>query len=494
MNILQRIKTAAGILSGRTKAVKVGAALHDAAEKGRRLKHWSPTDADINSILSSSGADLLKRARDLTSSNPYAANAKEEFAAALIGTGIRPSSKLEDPDDRKELHELWEEWCLEADSEGQTSFYGIQQIAGGALFDAGEMFVRLRPRRPSDNLSVPLQLQLLESEYLDRAYTLGLSNGHQIKSGIEFNRIGRRVAYHFWREHPGDSLSVFRSGDRVRVPAEDVIHVYAVDRPGQIRGMPRLVPGMVRLYLLDQYDDAELDRKKVAALMAVFITSSDDFGEGNPLANETADVDEAGIANLDLEPGSVITLDPGEEVTVNNPADVGGSYEDFQYRNLLAIGAAVGVPYHILTGDVHRANYSSLRADLVKFRRKITMIQAKTVCFQLCRVVWNRWLEQAVLSGRLDMDDQATARRVTWIPPKWEWVDPLKDRKAEQLALQMGVKSRSAVIVEEGGDPEAVDQEIAADQKRAEKYGLHFETAADDMEPEEEDERKQETA
>jgi capsid protein len=29
---------------------------------------------------------------------------------------------------------------------------------------------------------------------------------------------------------------------------------------------------MVRLWLLDQYDDAELDRKKVAAMFAGFVT------------------------------------------------------------------------------------------------------------------------------------------------------------------------------------------------------------------------------
>jgi capsid protein len=37
----------------------------------------------------------------------------------------------------------------------------------------------------------------------------------------------------------------------------------------------------VKLFLLDQYDDAELDRKKVAAMYAMFVTSP---APENPLA------------------------------------------------------------------------------------------------------------------------------------------------------------------------------------------------------------------
>ena len=47
------------------------------------------------------------------------------------------------------------------------------------------------------------------------------------------------------------------------------------------------------------------------------------------------------------------------------PADVGGGFEAFQYRTLLAVSASLGLPYHLVTGDVRQANYSSLRAELV---------------------------------------------------------------------------------------------------------------------------------
>ena len=58
--------------------------------------------------------------------------------------------------------------------------------------------------------------------------------------------------------------------------------------------------------------------------------------------------------------------------------------------------------------------------------------------------------------------------------PKWDWVDPLKDRKAEIEAIEAGLKSRSGVIESEGYDAEEVDRRIAADHAREEELGLKF--------------------
>ena len=66
-----------------------------------------------------------------------------------------------------------------------------------------------------------------------------------------------------------------------------------------------------------------------------------------------------------------------------------------------------------------------------------------------------------------------------WIPPKWEWVDPWKDRKAEELAQDNGWKSRSDIIEAEGYDPEEVDARIKADRDSEEKLGLDFRPVED---------------
>jgi lambda family phage portal protein len=138
----------------------------------------------------------------------------------------------------------------------------------------------------------------------------------------------------------------------------------------------------------------------------------------------------------------------------------------------------MGVPYTNVTGDLRQANYSSLREGKLEFRRRIEQFQHGTLVFQLCRRVWSRWIRDAVLSGALELpgfaEDSSRYLAVKWIPPKWDWVDPLKDRKAEIEAIEAGLKSRSDVIESEGYDAEEVDRRIAADHAREEELGLKF--------------------
>ncbi|MTH95722.1 phage portal protein [Roseibium sp. RKSG952] len=439
----------------------------------RRLRGWNPPLENINSLVASGGPRLLARARELVVTNGYASNACEAFAANLVGDGIKPSSLIGDDGLRDHVQRLWLAWTDEADADGLTDFYGLQAMVAREMFVAGECFVRLRPRQLRDRLTVPLQLQLLQSEMLPFEKTGTAANGNRIRCGIEFDRIGRRAAYHFRRRHPGDSTD---HGDvlpeTVRVPAADVLHVYRPVDAGQIRGLPHIAPAMVRLFLLDQYDDAELDRKKTAAMFAGFITKT---APEDPVMGETAE-DPDGAAIASLEPGTLQVLLPGEDVRFSSPADVGGGYEAFQYRTLLAVAASLGLPYHLVTGDVRQANYSSLRAELVEFRRRIGQLQHGVIAHQLCRPVWRRWLETAALSGAVQPGDLDAAQPVQWIPPRWDWVDPLKDIQAQVLAMEAGITSRRKVVEATGYDIEEIDRENAADTARASDLGLHYRT------------------
>jgi len=450
----------------------------EGAMSQRRLRGWQPPLENINSLVASGGPRLLARSRELVVTNGYAANACEAFASNLVGDGIKPSSLIEDPALRDQVQRLWLAWTDEADADGLTDFYGLQAMVAREMFVAGECFVRMRPRRAEDGLLVPIQLQLLQSEMLPFDATETAPNGNRIRCGIEFDAIGRRQAYHFRRRHPGDSTDqgVFTS-ETVRVPAGDVLHIYRPIDAGQIRGLPHVAPAMVRLFLLDQYDDAELDRKKTAAMFAGFITKT---APEEQLMGEIEATDDSG-ATVSLEPGTLQVLLPGEDVKFSSPADVGGGYEAFQYRTLLSVSASLGLPYHLVTGDVRQANYSSLRAELVEFRRRVEQLQHGVVAHQFCRPVWARWLETAVLSGALAIPDFARSparyRPVNWIPPRWDWVDPLKDIQAQVLAMEAGIVSRRKVVQATGYDVEEIDRENATDAARVAALGLRYRTS-----------------
>lgn len=445
----------------------------EAGEASRRLRHFQPSRAHLNTLIAAAGADITARARWLVRNNGYAANAIESWAGNVVGDGIKPSSLIADADLKARVQRLWLDWTDDSDAEGFTDFYGQQRRAAREMFIAGEVFLRFRSRRPEDGLIVPLQLQMIPSEMLPLTRNEQLPGGNVIRQGIEFDRIGRRVAYHFLRRHPGDVTDPGLAGETVRVPASEIVHVIDPVDAGQLRGISRFAPGIVKLFLLDQYDDAELDRKKVAAMHALFITTP---APAEPF--DVAESDESGERTMDLQPGQIVMLEPGEEVQTSAPADVGQTYEPFQYRTLLQVSAALGVPYAYLSNDMLKANYSNSRLALLEFRRRVEAYQHAVMVWQICRRVWARWMDTAVFAGVLDLPDYEARRReliaCDWLPPKWDWVDPLKDARAEIEQINAGLKSRTQALAERGYDADQVDAEIAADRERERQLGLSF--------------------
>ena len=239
--------------------------------------------------------------------------------------GIKPSSLITDTDLRDAVQVAWAVWTDEADAEDVTDFYGFARRVAREAFLAGECFVRFRPRYPTDGLSVPLQLQLIPSEQLSlwriEAVPAGLNNaGGFIRMGIEFDRNLRdkRVAYWFYRSNPTDRtlsfLDAFNQQQLVRVPAEEVIHVFDPVEAGQLRGLTGYAAAIVKLFQLDLYDDAEVERQKQQARYATFIETSQDLAlamqeEGNPL--EPRPDDDPAVWG----PGATVHLYPGEEVS-----------------------------------------------------------------------------------------------------------------------------------------------------------------------------------
>jgi lambda family phage portal protein len=454
---------------------------YDGASLARRLSPWIPNRNHINTVLAAEGPMLRARTRQLIANNGYGANASETFTSYATGTGIVPSPTIDNEGLKKRVKDAWLAWTDEADADGLTDFYGLQSLAARALFDAGEVFIRRRDRFAADGLTVPFQLQLLEAEQLDSGYTvLQGPNGNIIRSGIEFDAIGKRQAYWFWRYHPGDGTQALTQGMvRVRVPAEQVLHLFKPLRPGQIRGRPWMTAAMVKMYDLDRYEDAELVRKQGAAMFMAFIEQEHGEDIGNTgLIDDGTEADSTGTAEVDLEPGLAHLLPQGHKVHFNEPADVGPNYESFIYRNVLELCAAMGLPYFAVSGDTSRANYSSMRSALLEVKRRIEQFQHETLIFQMCRPIWNWFMPAAVLSGAIRLPGFAAnpkpLMKVRWITPKWDWVDPLKDMQAEKLAVDAGFKSRSSVIESLGEDPTDVDNEIAADQAREQRLGLAF--------------------
>lgn len=432
-----------------------------AASGGRRAIGRQTTPVSLSAMLAAR-EPLAARARYLSANNALAASAVEGWVSALVGSGIKPQSSHTDTSIRGALNLAFETWTDEADADGLTDFYGLQALMVRRMVTDGEAFGLMV------NTASGLRIRLIDPAQVDSGMTRDIaSDGGRIVQGVEFDRDGQRVAYHIFPDRPGMPYGNLPLQAQ-RIPAEDVVHLFRPETPGQVRGVTWLAPVMLRLGDLDQWRDAALARQKVASMLAGFIRQVD--GSGSPM-DGTADTD--GILTGGLEPGTLKVLGPNEDITFSTPANVGTEVMTFAKFTEREIAAGLGLPASILTGDLSDVNYSSIRAGLVEWRRRIDALQHGILAFQVLRPIWRRWAATEVLSGRVSTT-VAEAMPAKWIVPKQAWVDPAKDVKAEVEAIAAGLMSRREAVTSRGVDIEALDAEIAADNERAKTLGLTF--------------------
>lgn len=438
---------------------------YDAAKLGRRNAGWSTPSTSANAEIAPNIAVLRNRARDLVRNNPYANKALRVMVSNIIGTGIVPSFS------NKRIADLWNRWITECDADGHFDFYGIERLVARTERESGECLIRLRYRQESGGLSVPLQLQILEPDYIDSTKTESLKNGGYILYGIEYDSIGRRVAYWLYSEHPGEiSTGRFVGLQSRRVLAEDIIHVFEKSRPGQSRGVPVFAPVMITTNDLDEYEEATLVRKAAEACITAIVESD----EENPVIG-TESTDTYGRTLEELAPGQVEYLKPGEKITFNNPPSSAG-YGEYINARLHSIAAGCGVTYEQMTGDLSQVNYSSIRAGTLDFRREVEQYQWLTFIQLFCKPVMSAWLRAASLSNNNIKQDVT----VDWTTPKWDWVDPLKDIKGEEMELANNLKSWSEGARQRGYNPDQLLEEIKKDRASFKDAGIPYPGAQTD--------------
>lgn len=447
---------------------------YEAASTSPRLANWNVSTGGPNTTISSSLTTMRQRSRDVARKNGLAYGGLETLVSNIIGTGIKPQFTTPDAKLNKELASLWMAWTDESDADGRFDFYGQQALAVRSMLEAGDVFARLRTRRPGDVRTVPLQIQLLESEFCPVEKTENLGT-RIIENGVETNEWGVRTAYWMYRYHPNDqNLFRYFSGEPYPIPASEIVHLANVDRPGRIRGEPWLARALIKLYELDQYDDAQLVRQKLAAMFAGFMTPS---GEGKFGVQD--DADSTGVSLASLEPGTLQVLEPGASMTFTDPPSPGDSYEVFMRQQNRHIAGSMGILYEQFTGDFSQVNDRTWRAAMNGFLRRLERWQHSLVVYQFCRPIMTRWVEYAVLSGQIKLPagiEVADVARPKWLPQAHAYINPVQDIQARREEVRAGFRSRSEIVSERGYDAEQVDAEIAADNKRADGLELVFDS------------------
>lgn len=441
---------------------------------------WRPRRAGASAQADhmADAATLRTKARALVQNVPYIAASLDALVANVIGTGIVPRFTGAQAE---ALNSLFTRWSKVCDADNRLDFFGLQGVAYRAMEQDGEVLVRLRPRRPQDNLPVPLQLQLLEIDWLDSSRNTGntgspagVPQGNVIVEGIEYDPMGKVAAYWLWDQHPGDiTLRRGLRSQSSRVDAQFIVHLFDPKRPGQGRGISRLAPVIARTRDTQLYEDAELARKNLEARLSVLVSGdaalmANDF---QTTAGTTAGADTATARRTgdlgELASGSITEIPAGNTVTTVEPKPAGGHVEYVKWQ-MHVITAALGVTYEMATGDMTEVNFSSARVRSIDVRRGFEHTQWVVLIPRLLQAILDAMANAAVLAGKVP----ASRYGIEYDCPKWDYVNPAQEAQADVLQINSGLASLSSKLRARGENPAKVFEEIAADFKRLKELGV----------------------
>lgn len=426
---------------------------------------------------------LRNRVRELGRNNDYVVNALRSIQNNVIGQGVKmqsqikrgrgPGSGMVDAPINDAIEAAWDRWkrAQNCHTGGTLSFNEIERLAIRSTAGDGEIFIRMVKQKFGKS-SVPLALEVIEADMLDENYN-GDYRGNRIRMGVEVDKWFRPVAYWFFTQHPGDiEAGTQGTGQRrIRVAADEIIHLYRTDRPGQTRGVPWFASALTRLRHMSGYEEAEVIAARSGACQMGFIETPDPDFEGESV--------EDGQRVSAFEPGKIQTLAPGEKFVSHNPTRPSGLLDPFMRYMLRGVAAGTGVSYETLSKDYSQSNYSSSRLALLDDRDTWRQLQVWIV-EMFHRRVFENWMEMAVLSGTLNLPGFETQRdryeSVRWIARGWNWVDPAKEIAAYKTAVRSGFMTLTDVVAQNGGDFGELAQARARELDLCDELELAFDT------------------
>ncbi|MEK9751737.1 MAG: phage portal protein [Rhodospirillaceae bacterium] len=480
-------------------------ALAGGYQSGRRdrrsTRNWRPAETSANADILPDLPDLRARSRDLARNIPIATGALATTVTNVVGDGLTVQSTI----DREALAlseeeaKAWQRqaerefalWCDLADFTSALSFAEMQGLILRSVLESGDILVVRRFRQDGAE-PFGTKLQLVEADRISNA-NRAPDTATQV-AGVKFDADGVAIGWEVATRHPDDA-GAFGSKRELQwtpVPAWDkatgrplALHIFVRLRPDQARGVPWLAPVIEPLKTLGEYSEAEVRAAVISAMFTAFVTSEPRDGDDVPIigATDSAAVSEPAKEIALEDAGAIVELEPGQKVDVANPGRPNPVFDAFTMAVLRQVGVALELPFELLVKHF-TASYSASRAALEMawqfFRRHRTWLARR-----LCQPVYEWAIEEAVARGRLSapgfFDDPIKRRawlKAQWIGPPRINLDPLKEANAHEVQLRNGTVSRAEIIVERGGDPDAVHDQLAAEKRQRTAAGLDAPAAA----------------
>ena len=446
------------------------------ANQGRLFSDFIGSSSSADSELRASLPLLRNRSRDLARNNEYAKRFLNLIRTNVVGEKGFTLQVRATNDDRSLdaagntiLENAFKAWGRLGNCEvsGRMSWLDCQRYVCETLARDGEVFIKfVQNRRFRDGFA----LQFIEAELIDQDKNGKAANGNQIRMGVELDEYHKPVAYYVLTAHPNDTLNFAVGAERkhIRVPANEILHLFIQNRMHQTRGEPFMSPAIASLKMLHGYREAELVAARAAAAKFGIITTPD----GDEFVGDDETDDEVPV--IDMAPASVYQLPSGHDFKMIDPAHPTSAFAEFEQAVLRGIASGLNVSYTSLSNDLKGVSYSSIRQGTIEERDHYKTLQSYII-EHFCEPVFRNWLGSALSFGDIPIPISKYdkfADNLHFRGRGFAWVDPQREINAHVTALSNGIVSMNDIAANYGRDVEELFSQIASDKEMAERYGL----------------------
>jgi lambda family phage portal protein len=414
--------------------------------------HWAA--ADFLSADAEANADVRKilrnRARYEVANNSYAKGMILTLANDTIGTGPRLQLLSENTEKNAQIERAFMSWASQIDLSSKLRTIRMARCRDGEVF----ILMAQNPVVSAD--SVQLDLQVIEA---DRVASPSLILEPNNIDGILLDTHGNPKSYRLLKYHPGSDSVGFNDSDYSVIPAENMIHFFRVDRPGQHRGIPEITAALPLFAQLRRFTLAVLSAAEAAADFAGILYT-------DAPAEDPADVEPMDC--IELRRNMLVTMPDGWKMAQLDPKQPCSNYSEFKEQILNEIARCLNMPYNIAAGNSSGYNYASGRLDHQTYFKSLR-VERDTIEKRILDRVFAAWYREYSLITGISADTEHV-----WFWDGFEHVDPGKEANAIDIKLKNGTTNLAAEYSKIGRDWETELLQIAKERELMAKLNISF--------------------
>lgn len=409
---------------------------------------------------------MLERARHYRRDDQVVGQGVRRLVANIIQDGFNLDVQTGDDAINQDLKARWDEWSSDPDqchSEQELTFPEIERLALDNMLTDGDV------------LLLPLQegsLQPIE------AHRLRTPRGttRNVVHGVLLDERARRKEYWITKEDLGLQTTVSRVSEIEKYAARDddgykqVLHLYEPFRFSQRRGVTALAPISFTVGCNDDVQFATLVKQQMGALIAI-------LREREPGWVPPAMAAQAGPQQTEeicgytktiegMSAGMEVAGDPGEKLSMFSANVPGPGFKEHSLMILTFIAINLDLPVAVLLLDPSLTNFSGWRGAVDQARQRWRQIQAGLIAKLHCPTYrWKvrQWIAQDPALRAAAQNEKLRIFGHVWNPPRWPYIEPLKDAQADQLQDTQLLSSKRRLQAARGRDWDEISSEIVAD-------------------------------